>query len=160
VVEFSPDGIKTVFKYCFNPIGTKFRNNRNITNLNDFQHFHNVRQLNEAFAYCTSLLEVRFWEGVEGLGDNCIGYCKSVRFIDFPSTIKSLGQMFLRYPIDKNKGVVICRAKTPPNVSSYNTNIKALALYVPDESLELYRADNNMTRFISANIRPLSEYHS
>ena len=149
-----------VFKCCFNPIGTKFRNNSNITNLNDFQHFYNVRRLNETFAYCTGLVDVRFWEGVEELGDNCIGYCQSVRLIDFPSTIKSLGQMFLRYSIDKNKGIVICRAATPPALSSYNSRIRAVALYVPDDSLELYRADNNMTRFISANIRPLSEYHS
>ena len=141
-------------------IGTKFRNDSNITNLNDFQYFHNVRQLNEAFSYCTGLVDVRFWEGVEELGDNCIGYCPSVRLIDFPSTIKSLGQMFLRYPIDKNKGIVICRAATPPSLSSYNSRIRAVALYVPDDSLELYRADNNMTRFISTNIRPLSEYHS
>ena len=147
-----------MFKCCFNPIGTKFRNNSNITNLNDFQHFHNVRLLNEAFAYCTGLVDVRFWEGIEELGDNCIGYCPSVRLIDFPSTIKSLGQMFLRYPIDKNKGIVICRAATPPALSSYNSRIRAVALYVPDESLELYRADNNMARFISTNIRPLSEY--
>ena len=139
-------------------IGTKFRNDSNITNLNDFQYFHNVRQLNEAFSYCTGLVDVRFWEGVEELGDNCIGYCPSVRLIDFPSTIKSLGQMFLRYPIDKNKGIVICRAATPPSLSSYNSRIRAVALYVPDDSLELYRADNNMTRFISTNIRPLSEY--
>ena len=141
-------------------IGTKFRNNSNITNLNDFQHFYNVRRLNETFAYCTGLVDVRFWEGVEELGDNCIGYCQSVRLIDFPSTIKSLGQMFIRYPIDKNKGIVICRAATPPALSSYNSRIRAVALYVPDDSLELYRADNNMTRFISTNIRPLSEYHS
>ena len=119
-----------------------------------------MRQLNETFAYCTGLVDVRFWEGVEELGDNCIGYCKSVKLIDLPSTIKLLGQMFLRYPIEKNKVIVICRAKTPPNISSYNTNIKALALYVPDESLELYRADNNMKKYISKNIRPLSEYHS
>ena len=140
-------------------IGTKFRYNNNITNLNDFQYFHNVRNLNEAFAYCTGLVDVRFWEGVEELGDNCIGYCPSVRIVDFPSTIKHLGQQFLRYPMNKNKGVVICRAKTPPDIHSYSTRINALTLYVPDDSLELYRADNNMTRFISANIRPLSEYH-
>ena len=139
-------------------IGTKFRYNNNITNLNDFQYFHNVRNLNNAFAYCTGLVDVRFWEGVEELGDNCIGYCPSVRIVDFPSTIKHLGQQFLRYPMNKNKGVVICRAKTPPDIHSYSTRINALTLYVPDDSLELYRADNNMTIFISTNIRPLSEY--
>ena len=155
-----PDGIKTAFEHSFNPIGTEFANNSNITNLNDFQYFHNVRRLKEAFANCTSLLEVRFWEGLEELGDNCIGYCPSVRILDLPSTIKHLGQQFLRYPMDKNKGIVICRAKTPPGIRSYNIRIHALTLYVPDDSLELYRADNNMTRFISTNIRPLSEYHS
>lgn len=140
-------------------IGTMFSYNNNITNLNDFQYFHNVRNLNNAFAYCTGLVDVRFWEGVEELGDNCIGYCPSVRIVDFPSTIKHLGQQFLRYPMNKNKGVVICRAKTPPGIHSYSTRINALTLYVPDDSLELYRADNNMTRFISTNIHPLSEYH-
>ena len=139
-------------------IGTMFSYNNNITNLNDFQYFHNVRNLNNAFAYCTGLVDVRFWEGVEELGDNCIGYCPSVRIVDFPSTIKHLGQQFLRYPMNKNKGVVICRAKTPPGIHSYSTRINALTLYVPDDSLELYRADNNMTIFISTNIRPLSEY--
>ena len=140
-------------------IGTMFRDNSNITNLNDFQYFHNVRRLNDSFSYCTGLVNVRFWEGVEDLGDNCIGYCPSVRIVDFPSTIKYLGQQFLRYPMNKNKGIVICRAKTPPGIHSYSTRINALTLYVPDDSLELYRADNNMTRFISTNIRPLSEYH-
>ena len=140
-------------------IGTLFRYNSNITNLNDFQYFHNVRRLNDSFSYCTGLVDVRFWEGVEELGDNCIGYCPSVRIVDFPSTIKHLGQQFLRYPMNKNKGVVICRAKTPPGIHSYSTCINALTLYVPDDSLELYRADNNMTRYISTNIRPLSEYH-
>ena len=139
-------------------IGTMFSYNNNITNLNDFQYFHNVRNLNNAFAYCTGLVDVRFWEGVEELGDNCIGYCPSVRIVDFPSTIKHLGQQFLRYPMNKNKGIVICRAKTPPGINSYSTRINALTLYVPDDSLELYRADNNMTIFISTNIRPLSEY--
>ena len=147
-----------MFEHCFNPIGTKFRNNSNITNLNDFQHFHNVRSLNEAFAYCTGLVDVRFWEGVERLDDNTVAYCQKIRYIEFPSTIKHLGQMFLRYPIGKNNGIVVCKALFPPSIHQYSTNINAITFYVPDESLELYRADNNMTRFISTNIRPLSEY--
>lgn len=101
-----------------------------------------------------------FGKGLKNLVITAVGYCPSVRIVDFPSTIKHLGQQFLRYPMNKNKGVVICRAKTPPGIDSYSTRINALTLYVPDDSLDLYRADNNMTRFISTNIRPLSEYHS
>ena len=132
--------------------------NSNITNLNDFQHFHNVRWLDNAFSYCTKLTDVKFWEGIEQLGDNTIAFCQKIRYIEFPSTIKHLGQMFLRYSIKKNNGIVICRALTPPDIHPYSVDIDAIALYVPDESVTLYKANENMTKFISKNILPLSKY--
>lgn len=137
----------------------KFQKFNNITNLNDFQYFHNVRELKEDFSYCTGLLDVKLWEGFETFYDNCFAYCQHIRLIDFPSTVKYLGQMTFRYPIDRNKGVVICRAKTPPGINSYSENVHAIALYVPDESIELYRNDKNMTTYLSTNILPLSKYH-
>ena len=140
-------------------IGEKFSNNKNITNLKDFQHFRNVRKLNNAFSYCTGLLDIKFWNGVEEINNNCIAYCQRVRLIDFPSTIKRFGLMLLRYPVDKNKFVMICRAKTPPLIHSYSENMRTNALYVPEESVELYRNDKNITTYLSTNILPLSENH-
>jgi hypothetical protein len=67
--------------------------------------------------------------------------------------------MFLRYPIDKNNGIVVCKALNPPNIHSYSTNIKATVLYVPDESLELYKNAEHIKKYISTNIKPLSEYN-
>ena len=66
--------------------------------------------------------------------------------------------MFLRYPIDKNNGIIVCKAKNHPAIHSYSIQLKALALYVPDESLELYKNAEHIKKYLSTNIMPLSEY--
>lgn len=133
--------------------------NTDITSLEDFKYFTNVNNINNAFSYCYNLTDAIFWEGVEYLSDNTIAFCQKIKYIEFPSTIKHLGQMFLRYPIDKNNGIVICKALNPPAIKPYSTNIKATVLYVPDESLELYKNAEHIKKYISTNIKPLSEYH-
>lgn len=138
-------------------IGTMFARSKEKT-LNDFRYFTSVRMLHESFPYCYNLIEAKFWEGVEKFGDNVIAYCKNIKLIDLPSTIKDLGQMWLRYEIRNNGGIVICRAPNPPAMNSYNVFIDAIALYVPDESIDLYKNDTYMNKFISKNILPISEY--
>ena len=139
-------------------IGTKFANNKNLTNLNDFQYFTGVRYLNNAFMSCPELIEAKFWEGLERCDDNLIRNSSKIKLVDFPSTIKDLGQMWLSHDMRKNNGIVICRAKNPPKMFRYNVFVDAIALYVPDESVALYKANENMTKFISKNILPLSKY--
>ncbi len=136
-----------------------FYKNTDITTLEDFKYFTHVNNMNNAFSYCYNLTDAIFWEGVEYLQDNVIAFCQKIKYIEFPSTIKHLGQMFLRYPIDKNNGIVICKALNPPAIHSYSTNIKAITLYVPDESLELYKNTEHIKKYISNNIKPLSEYN-
>lgn len=139
-------------------IGTKFANNKNLINLNDFRYFTGVRYLNNAFMSCPELIEAKFWEGLERCDDNLIRNSSKIKLVDFPSTIKDLGQMWLSHDMRKNNGIVICRAKNPPKIFSYNVFVDAIALYVPDESVALYKANENMTKFISKNILPLSKY--
>ena len=139
-------------------IGTKFANNKNLINLNDFRYFTGVRYLNNAFMSCPELIEAKFWEGLEICNDNLIRNSSKIKLVDFPSTIKDLGQMWLSHDMRKNNGIVICRAKNPPKIFSYNVFVDAIALYVPDESVALYKANENMTKFISKNILPLSKY--
>ena len=139
-------------------IGTKFANNKNLINLNDFQYFTGVRHLNNAFMSCPELIEAKFWEGLEICDDNLIRNSSKIKLVDFPSTIKDLGQMWLSHDMRKNNGIVICRAKNPPKMFRYNVFVDAIALYVPDESVALYKANENMIKFISKNILPLSKY--
>ena len=139
-------------------IGTKFANNKNLINLNDFQYFTGVRYLNNAFMSCPELIEAKFWEGLEICDDNLIRNSSKIKLVDFPSTIKDLGQMWLSHDMRKNNGIVICRAKNPPKMFRYNVFVDAIALYVPDESVALYKANENMIKFISKNILPLSKY--
>ena len=139
-------------------IGTKFANNKNLINLNDFQYFTGVRYLNNAFMSCPELIEAKFWEGLERCDDNLIRNSSKIKLVDFPSTIKDLGQMWLSHDMRKNNGIVICRAKNPPKMFRYNVFVDAIALYVPDESVALYKANENMIKFISKNILPLSKY--
>ena len=136
-----------------------FWTNTNITTLEDFKYFIHVNKVDNSFSYCYNLTDAIFWEGVEYLKDNTIAFCQKIKYIEFPSTIKHLGQMFLRYPIDKNNGIVVCKALNPPGINPYSTNIKATVLYVPDESLELYKNAEYIKIYISTNIKPLSEYN-
>ena len=135
-----------------------FYKNTDITTLEDFKYFIHVNKLNNTFSYCYNLTDAIFWEGVQYLGDNDIAYCQKIKYIELPSTIKHIGQMFLRYRIDKNNGIVVCKALNPPTINSYSINIKAITLYVPDESLELYKNAEHIKKYISTNIKPLSEY--
>ena len=136
-----------------------FYKNTDITTLEDFKYFIHVNKLNNTFSYCYNLTDAIFWEGVQYLGDNDIAYCQKIKYIELPSTIKHIGQMFLRYRIDKNNGIVVCKPLNPPTINSYSINIKAITLYVPDESLELYKNAEHIKKYISTNIKPLSEYH-
>ena len=114
--------------------------------------------MNNAFMSCPELIEAKFWEGLERCDDNLIRNSSKIKLVDFPSTIKDLGQMWLSHDMRKNNGIVICRAKNPPKIFRYNVFVDAIALYVPDESVALYKANENMIKFISKNILPLSKY--
>ena len=138
-------------------IGRFFNNITEIENLNDFQRFCNVTNISNAFIGCSNLKVANIWEGVESLGDNLLMNATKLEKAIIPSTIRNMGQMWVRNKLI-GKAVVIIKSETPPTISDYNIIGTAKTLYVPDNAVDRYKADAALTKFITDNIKPISEY--
>ena len=127
-----------MFKWCFNPIGTKFRGNSNIKTLKDLRFF-NIKVLNnDIFRDMSNLREV--W---------------------IPSTVKSHAYRTFLYS-GNIKTVVICSEIPFTNkdfftVNNNNDIPSDLKVYVPDTALSRYKEAWKNFPYLS-RLHPLSEY--
>lgn len=137
-------------------IGRLF-NNIDIENLNDFQHFCNVTDLSAAFIGCSNLKVGNIWEGVQSLGSNLFMNATKLEKAIIPSTIRDMGQMWVRYKLI-GKAEVIIKSETPPIIRDYNIQSVAKTLYVPDIAVDRYKANAPIIKYITNNILPMSEY--
>ena len=179
-MKLSPDGIKTVFKRCFNPIGTIFAENRRIRNLQVLS-FTNIKRLSyENLNKCDSLESIIIpksvdfidWYTFGGWSYNPLKSLKKVLIeegllsnipegfdnlikdvVDYPSTISSFGA----YQPSLRAKTTILRAKTPPNIGDHSLGGNGL-IYVPDDAIEVYKHSDIWSR-VADRIYPLSEYH-
>jgi len=170
-----------VFRYCFNPIGTIFAENRRIRNLHVLT-FTNIKSLGyENLKGCDSLesitipksIDIIDWYTFGSVAEKKLMSIKNVivekgelsyipegfdnhikDVVDYPSTISSFGwaQPSLRAKI------TILRAQTPPNIGGRSLGGNGL-IYVPDDVIDVYRHSDNWSR-VADRIYPLSEYHS
>ena len=136
-----------MFKWCFNPIGTKFYN-MNTDNLSDLKHFKSVKLLPSADAVPRS-------------------YFYNTRRIDIPENVTSLSRYVLGF---NTSTVVVFHGKTPPShdwtfsntTGAYDTcTPNGCKFYVPDESLEAYKKAFTSKPYPlkgTSIIRPMSEY--
>lgn len=76
-------------------------------------------------------------------------------FVDLPSTVTSIGNTTFLY---RNIKTWIVRAVTPPTLGTQTFRYGSIGtIYVPDESVETYKAATNWSAWAS-KIHPLSEY--
>jgi hypothetical protein len=99
----------------------------------------NVLFGDEAFLACFSLTDVKFPDTLLTVSDSAFRGCVSLRFVDIPASVTHLNNAAFDecYNLDK----VILRSLVPPRGQAslvFGDNVKAKAIYVPDESLELY----------------------
>lgn len=134
-----------------------FNNITGIENLNDFQRFCNVTNISNAFIGCSNIKVANIWEGVKYLGDNLLMGATKVEKAIIPSTIRDMGQMWVRYKLI-GAAVVVIKSEIPPKIAGYNIQNVAKTLYVPDNAVDRYKADTALTKFITNNIKPISEY--
>lgn len=110
-----------------------------------------------AFHQCTALRSIMLPEGLEEIQMAALGQCTSLTAITLPESVTVLGRnVFFN---SSNLSVCICRRAVPPEMGSagfYGTS-KALRIYVPDESVEAYKAAPNWS-VQKDRIRPLSEW--
>ena len=162
-------GITMVQAAAVTTIGTKFKNNTSITSFVELPYFTGAVAYDNSHYYynapsdsatmflsCTKLRKVKIPEGVTNM-HNTFKRCSSLAFVDLPSTvIKTSGYIWYNTPAK----CLICRAVTPPTFTQgdiYGKLNPTLGLYVPDESVDTYKATSRWSEF-SSYIKPLSQF--
>ena len=107
------------------------------------------------FGNCAELVTLIVSEGVESIGTQLAGNDESLKLIDLPSTLTDVVNNSFQYVLGTPD--VIIRATTPPTAPRLAILNTIGALYVPDESVSLYKETQPWMR-IEENIYPLSEY--
>ena len=96
---------------------------------------------NTAFYYCHSLTSVTIGNSVTSIGSGAFGYCASLTSITIPNSVTSIGKQ--AFSSCDSLRIVICEAVEVPELGSYvfsNTPITEATLYVPEQSLDDYKA--------------------
>ena len=129
-----------MFLSCFNPIGTKFYNNKKIVNLKALQFFKIKELPSDVFSEMPNLKEV--W---------------------LPATVQS--HWYRTFLYSENVKIVVICSDTPFtdrgffNINTLNQIPSDLKIYVPDSALARYREAWKDFPYQS-RLHPLSEYHS
>lgn len=183
-VTKKPLGITVRQCAAVSSLGTFFRQNSLIKMFDEFVLFTGVSNLpNECFressivnitlppsiksitgAYkfqfmkCRNLNRLEVSEGTTSIQSmQWIWEADKLRLLILPSTISDLRSDALATHGRANTTTVICKAVTPPtktNTSYYNN---VAAVYVPDESVDAYKAATGWSQ-LATKIKPLSEY--
>lgn len=107
-----------------------------------------------AFDSCRALKSVNIPQGVKTIGSTCFVACKSLTFVDIPDSVESIGTYaFFETGLEK----VICRPITPPSIGNSGAFSGNYPIYVPDASVDAYKAKENWSA-LASRIKPLSEY--
>ena len=159
-------------------VGTVFRSS-SIGDFHEFQYFTSVTSIGSnafrsstitgitfpdsivsigqyAFFSCAGLTSIKLNEGVTTVANQWIWQTNSMTLIDFPSTMTTMNGLAFQTN-GRIRFTCICRAVTPPSLGDSNYTNALLAFYVPDDSVDLYKAASKWADF-ATKIKPLSEY--
>lgn len=102
----------------------------------------------------STLEEISLPAVLTNIGDRAFRSCTNLKLLDIPSGVTAIG----RAAIQDLRNVIICRAVSVPTLST-NNNVGTALIFVPDESVDLYKSATNWsTAQIANRIRPLSEF--
>ena len=126
--------------------------------INELKLPNTLRTIEENSIYaCNNLTEIKIPEGVTDIGRDCIHNCENLNYIELPSTLEGIGHFSLVDVYNEDKQYkVVCHAPYPPQAEGIlcNSDNKA-TLYVPQESVELYKITPNWKTF--SQILPITD---
>lgn len=132
-----PSGMATLSTSFLNGTGyTEFHSSPNLTRIT----------VTSGFAE-TNLTRFYFAEGLQKIGDYLMNNQKKWRYIDFPSTLTSIGTV--AFDRSGTNPVIVCRATTPPSLGANswigtNSGLKIYVPYSADHSiLDAYKVKTN-----------------
>ena len=106
-----------------------------------------------AFSWCESLTSIAIPPSVTTIGDNAFSWCESLTSITIPPSVTAIG--FSTFFHCTRLSRIYCYTQNPPIFSILRGSV---TLYVPRESLELYKQAYVVGRF--ADICPINYYLS
>lgn len=83
--------------------------------------------------------------------------CANLRYVEYPSTLYHRIGGYAAF-LNASNLVIVIKAKTPPAQINISTKREDITFYVPDESVELYKAHAGLALYKDDRIKPLSEY--
>ena len=142
--------------------GTNVRvfNRSNIVHFEEFLYFGVTNVDSSAFFNCVSLQNIKLPPNTTSLAGTVFQGCSSLESIDIPATVSSIGSNC--FVGCSSMQYAIVRPITPPtlgNGTTFGTRGTTYPIYVPDESVEAYKAANYWNgEIIVGRIRPISEF--
>ena len=165
MVEISPDGIKMVFKYCFNPIGTVFAN-RTIKGFTELQYFTELRNEKKPFAEKGAFERSIFGtislpEGLTIVPNSIFRYSQGECVI-IPSSVIAIDE--LSFHTARIKKLVLKCNNYIATIRYWGILAARIdTLYVASHLVETYKQstkwNSKAMQGYLGQIRPLSEYH-
>ena len=106
------------------------------------------------FNECANLASVILPSNMVNIQFQAFNNCQSLTTITIPASVTTIGQ----YAFNNCRGLVsvILEPTTPPTISSYSWNNTTCNFYVPDSSVEAYKAANIWST-LASRIKPISE---
>lgn len=96
-----------------------------------------------------------FPKSVVGIPYGFLRNCQSLEYVEIEENVNFIGEnAFSGCP---KLITTIIHALTPPTLQNGNFNYNTNIIYVPDESVEAYRAATNWS-VLSSRIKPMSEF--
>ena len=129
-----PNSVTTIGNYAF----------YNCSDITEISFPNSVTSIGGyAFAGCSSFSHITISNMVTTIGDNAFSNCSSLASIVIGNSVTSIGSsVFGGCPLSS----ITCLATIPPSISGFpNTN--TAKLYVPRESIELYRTTSGWNYF-------------
>lgn len=110
---------------------------------------------NHVFLQCYSLKKVVL-PLIESIGNNAFQNTPAMEYIELGENCTSIGS-YVFWQMTTSKVAFICRAINPPTLGANNNLNFCSAVYVPDGSVNSYKAASGWSTY-SAKIQPLSSY--
>ena len=140
-------------------MGTVFQNNTLIRSFNEFEYFTGVTSLAANAFYNTTtnttFTSIVLPRNIISIGSGAFFRLAALQKINIPSKVTT----FANYVFTGCTGlqIILCYPSTPPTIQGYTFQNVTGIFYVPDESVDTYKAANRWSSFAS-RIHPLSEY--
>jgi len=133
--------------------GQSFYQNTNLTNVVIGSRVKSI--YSSAFGLCTGLTSINIPDSVTDIDVYCFEKCSGLTSVNIGSGITVIGHN--AFDNCSKLSQVTINATTPPIIGQYVFNYTSnnLVIYVPSESVELYKTATNWSRFAS-RIKPIT----